>query len=87
MSSVDGSRGIRVYSKYFFLPLQRGENGYDRYFRSKSAGEKNTRCAMQGMLDQLLRQQGLSAVPPEVAVLLGFAVVFYTLGILRFRYE
>jgi len=40
---------------------------------------------MQGMLDLVLRQQGLSAVLPEVAVLLGFAVVFYTLGILRFR--
>jgi len=46
-----------------------------------------TRWAMQGMLDLVLRQQGLSAVLPEVAVLLGFAVVFYTVGILRFRYE
>ncbi len=32
-------------------------------------------------------QQGLRAVLPEVGVLLGFAVVFYILGILRFRYE
>ena len=46
-----------------------------------------TRWAMQGMLDLVLRQQGLSAVLPEVAVLLGFAAVFYTIGILRFRYE
>jgi len=47
---------------------------------------KNTVWAMQGMLDLVLRQQGLSAILPEVAVLLGFAVVFYTLGILCFRY-
>ncbi len=46
-----------------------------------------TRWAMQGMLDLVLRQQGLNAVLPEVAVLLGFAAVFYTIGILRFRYE
>jgi len=46
-----------------------------------------TRWAMQGMLDLVLRQQGLNAVLPEVAVLLGFAALFYTIGILRFRYE
>jgi ABC-2 type transport system permease protein len=46
-----------------------------------------TRWAMQGMLDIVLRQQGLSAVLPEAAVLLGFAVLFYVIGIWRFRYE
>lgn len=46
-----------------------------------------TRWAMQGMLDLVLRQQGLNAVLPEVAVLLGFAALFFTIGILRFRYE
>ena len=46
-----------------------------------------TRWAMQGMLDIVLRGQDLSAVLPEAAVLLGFAVVFYAIGIWRFRYE
>ena len=46
-----------------------------------------TRWAMQGMLDIVLRQQGIEAVLPEAAVLLGFAVIFYVFGILRFRYE
>ena len=46
-----------------------------------------TRWAMQGMLDIVLRGQGLAAVLPETAVLLGFAAVFYAIGILRFRYE
>lgn len=46
-----------------------------------------TRWAMQGMLDIVLRHQGLSAVLPEAAVLMGFAVLFYVIGILRFRYE
>lgn len=46
-----------------------------------------TRWAMQGMLDIVLRGQGVAGVLPEAAVLLGFAVVFYTIGILRFRFE
>lgn len=46
-----------------------------------------TRWAMQGMLDIVLRGEGLSAVLPEAAVLLGFAAVFYAIGIWRFRYE
>ncbi len=46
-----------------------------------------TRWAMQGMLDIVLRGQGLSAVLPEAAVLLGFAALFYAIGIWRFRYE
>ena len=46
-----------------------------------------TTWAMQGMLDLVLRGQGLSAVLPEAAVLVGFAVVFFTVGVRRFRYE
>ncbi len=46
-----------------------------------------TSWAMQGMLDLVLRGQGLSAVLPEAAVLVGFAAVFFTIGVWRFRYE
>lgn len=46
-----------------------------------------TRWAMEGMLDIVLRGRGLSAVLPEAAVLLGFAALFYAIGIWRFRYE
>lgn len=46
-----------------------------------------TRWAMQGFSDLVLRGQGWQDVLPEAGVLLGFAVVFLTLGIWRFRYE
>jgi ABC-2 type transport system permease protein len=46
-----------------------------------------TTWSMQGMLDIVLRCGGVSAVLPEAGVLLGFAVVFFTIGVLRFRYE
>ena len=46
-----------------------------------------TTWAMQGMLDLVLRGQGLTAVLEESAVLLGFAVLFFTVGVWRFRYE
>jgi ABC-2 type transport system permease protein len=46
-----------------------------------------TRWAMQAMLDIVLRGQGILAVLPEVAVLLGFALVFFTIGVTRFRFE
>lgn len=46
-----------------------------------------TRWAMQGMLDLVQRGQGLEGVMLEVAVLLGFAVVFFVVGVARFRYE
>ena len=46
-----------------------------------------TRWAMQGMLDLVLRSGGLQDILPEAAVLLGFAVIFFTIGVLRFRYE
>ncbi|MEW5829676.1 MAG: ABC transporter permease [Chloroflexota bacterium] len=46
-----------------------------------------TTWAMQGMLDLVLRGGGLAEVLPEAGVLLGFAAVFFTVGVLRFRYE
>ena len=46
-----------------------------------------TRWAMQGMLDLVLRGGGLVDILPEAAVLLGFAVVFFSIGVWRFRYE
>jgi hypothetical protein len=39
------------------------------------------------MLDLLLRGQGLSGILPEAAGLLGFAAVFFSIGVWRFRYE
>ena len=46
-----------------------------------------TRWSMQGMLDLVLRGGGLQDVLPEAAVLLGFAILFFSLGVWRFRYE
>ena len=46
-----------------------------------------TTWAMMGMNDIVLRGQGLAAVLPEAGALLGFAVVFFAVGVLRFRYE
>jgi ABC-2 type transport system permease protein len=46
-----------------------------------------TTWAMQGLLDLVLRGQGISAILPAAGVLLGFAAIFFTIGILRFRYE
>ena len=46
-----------------------------------------TTWAMQGLLDLVLRGQGLAAILPEAGVLLGFAVLFFSIGILRFRFE
>jgi ABC-2 type transport system permease protein len=46
-----------------------------------------TTWAMQGMLDLVLRGKGLADVVPEAGVLLGFALIFFTVGVLRFRYE
>jgi ABC-2 type transport system permease protein len=43
--------------------------------------------AMQGLLDIVLRGQGLRAVLPEAGVLLSFALVFFAVGVWRFRYE
>lgn len=46
-----------------------------------------TTWAMQAMLDLVLRGQGLEAVLLEAGVLAGFAVVFFGVGVWRFRYE
>ena len=46
-----------------------------------------TNWAMRGMLNIVLRGQGLSGVTLEAGVLLGFAVVFFVIGVWRFRYE
>jgi hypothetical protein len=42
---------------------------------------------MQGMLDILLRGQGIEGVLLESVVLLGFALLFFLVGVLRFKYE
>jgi ABC-2 type transport system permease protein len=46
-----------------------------------------TTWAMQGMLDLVLRSGGLQDILPEAGVLLGFAVIFFSVGVWRFRYE
>ncbi|MCE5209016.1 MAG: ABC transporter permease [Chloroflexi bacterium] len=46
-----------------------------------------TTWAMEGMLDILVRGKDALAVLPTAGVLLGFAALFFTVGIVRFRYE
>ena len=46
-----------------------------------------TTWAMRGLLDIVLRGQGMAAILPEAGVLLGFAALFFGLGIWRFKYE
>jgi ABC-2 type transport system permease protein len=46
-----------------------------------------TTWAMRGLLDIVLRGQGLATVLPIAGVLLGFAAIFFSIGIWRFRYE
>lgn len=46
-----------------------------------------TTWAMQGMLDLVLRGGGLTDIVPEAAVLLMFAVIFFSVGVWRFRFE
>lgn len=46
-----------------------------------------TTWAMQALTDLTMRGEGLLAVLPDIAVLLGFAVVFFVVGVKRFRYE
>jgi len=46
-----------------------------------------TTWAMEGMLDLGLRGGGLIDILPEAGVLLGFAVLFFSVGVMRFRYE
>ena len=46
-----------------------------------------TTWAMRGMLDIVLRGQGLMTILPDAGILFGFAVVFFGIGIWRFKYE
>ena len=46
-----------------------------------------TTWAMQGMLDILLRGQGVAGILPEAGVLLAFAAVFFMIGIWKFKFE
>ena len=46
-----------------------------------------TTWAMQGMLDIVLRGEGLAGVLLPATVLVGFAAVFFVIGVWRFRYE
>lgn len=46
-----------------------------------------TTWAMQGLLDLVLRGRGLVDILPEAGVLLGFAAVFFVIGVWRFRFE
>lgn len=46
-----------------------------------------TTWAMEGMLDLVLRGRGLVDILPEAGVLLGFAALFFVIGIWRFKYE
>ena len=46
-----------------------------------------TTWAMKGMREILMRGQGVVGILPEVGVLLGFAALFFVIGIWRFKYE
>jgi ABC-2 type transport system permease protein len=46
-----------------------------------------TTWAMRGLLDIVLRGQGLTAILPVAGILVGFAAVFFTIGVARFRFE
>jgi ABC-2 type transport system permease protein len=46
-----------------------------------------TTWAMQGVLDVSLRGQGFTGIQFEVLALLGFALVFFVIGVWRFKYE
>lgn len=46
-----------------------------------------TTWAMQGLLDLSLRGAGVMEILPEAIALLGFAVIFFGIGVMRFRYE
>ena len=43
--------------------------------------------AMQGFQDALVRGYGLAGVWPEAAALLGFAALFFAIGVWRFRFD
>jgi len=56
-------------------------------FMRSAAQALPTYWSMQGMLDILVRGKGLSDVLLESGVLLGFALIFFIIGVLRFKYE
>lgn len=43
--------------------------------------------AMQGFQDVLVRGYGLAGILPEAGILLGFAAVFFLIGVWRFRFD
>jgi hypothetical protein len=42
---------------------------------------------MRGFTDVIVRGQGVAGIGLEAAVLCAFALVFFTIGVWRFRYE
>jgi len=46
-----------------------------------------TTWAMRALTDLSMRGQGLAGVLPEIGALLGFAAVFFVVGVWRFKYE
>jgi len=46
-----------------------------------------TTWSMQGLLDILLRGGSVTAILPEAGVLMAFALVFFVIGVWRFKYE
>jgi ABC-2 type transport system permease protein len=46
-----------------------------------------TTWAMEAMTDLSMRGLGLAAVLPEIAILLGYAVIFFAIGVRRFKWE
>jgi len=46
-----------------------------------------TTWTMQGLMDVVVRGQSVLSILPEAGVLLGFAALFFVIGIARFRYE
>ncbi len=46
-----------------------------------------TTWAMRGFTDVIVRGQGVAEIGLEAAVLCTFAVVFFVVGVARFRYE
>jgi len=56
-------------------------------FMRSAAQALPTYWSMQGMLDILVRGKGMTDILPEAGVLLAFALVFFVIGVLRFKYE
>jgi len=46
-----------------------------------------TTWAMEAMTDLTMRGLGLVAVIPEIAILVGYAVIFFVIGVRRFKWE